>query len=72
LQSSCRISEPRSALTKRGEHGLEIQNQIATMLNAVDALDWSTVRAAFAPTVVVDYTSLFGGNAEGLAIDTLL
>jgi hypothetical protein len=52
--------------------GLEIQNRIATMLNAIDALDWNTVRAAFAPSVAVDYTSLFGGNAETLAADSLL
>jgi hypothetical protein len=50
----------------------EIQNRIATMLNAIDALDWSTVRAAFAPRVAVDYTSLFGGSAETLATETLL
>jgi SnoaL-like domain len=49
-----------------------IQTRIATMLNAIDALDWSTVRAAFAPRVAVDYTSLFGGSAETLAIDALL
>jgi hypothetical protein len=50
----------------------EIQKQIATMLNAIDALDWSTVRAAFASRVAVDYTSLFGGSAETLATDALL
>ena len=50
----------------------EIQHRIATMLNAIDLLDWSTVRTAFAPTVAVDYTSLFGGSAETLAVDTLL
>lgn len=50
----------------------EIQNRIATMLNALDALDWETVRASFGPRVAVDYTSLFGGTAETLATDTLL
>jgi SnoaL-like domain len=50
----------------------EIQTRIATMLNALDSLDWSTVRAAFAPRVAVDYTSLFGGSAETLASDSLL
>jgi hypothetical protein len=44
----------------------EIQDHIATMLNAIDRLDWSAVRAAFAPTVTIDYTSLFGGSAEKL------
>ncbi len=42
------------------------------MLNAIDELDWSTVRASFASKVAVDYTSLFGGSAETLAADTLV
>jgi hypothetical protein len=50
----------------------EIQNGITRMLNAIDALDWDTVRAAFAPRVAVDYTSLFGGSAEVLAAEALL
>jgi SnoaL-like domain len=50
----------------------EIQEQIAAMLNAIDGLDWARVRAAFAPEVAVDYTSLFGGSAETLAVDVLL
>jgi hypothetical protein len=50
----------------------QIQSRIATMLNAIDALDWSTVGASFAPKVAVDYTSLFGGSAETLAADALV
>jgi hypothetical protein len=50
----------------------EITKRIATLLNAIDALDWKTVRASFAPKVAVDYTSLFGGSAETLAADALL
>ena len=50
----------------------EIQDAIATMLGAIDRLDWGTARAAFAPTVTVDYTSLFGGTAETLSAETLL
>lgn len=50
----------------------EIQECIAAMLGAIDRLDWPGVRAAFAPRVAVDYTSLFGGEAETLAADVLL
>ena len=49
-----------------------IQHCIATMLNAIDALDWLTVRASFVPRVSVDYTSLFGGNPETLTAEALL
>lgn len=50
----------------------EIQDAIATMLGAIDRLDWRVVHAAFAPTVAVDYTSLFGGSAETLPVETLI
>jgi hypothetical protein len=50
----------------------EIQDRIAVMLSAIDGLDWSTVRAAFAPSVRVDYTSLFGGIPESLDAGALL
>jgi hypothetical protein len=50
----------------------EIQDVIATMLGAIDRLDWSAVGAAFAPTVAIDYTSLFGGSAETLPVETLI
>lgn len=39
-----------------------IQDAVAAMLHAVDARDWGRVRAAFADTVYVDYTSLNGGE----------
>ncbi|WP_232661513.1 nuclear transport factor 2 family protein [Pseudonocardia sp. TRM90224] len=42
------------------------------MLHAVDALDWATVRAAFADTVRVDYTELAGGEVEDVAADELI
>jgi SnoaL-like protein len=50
----------------------EIQDRIAAMLNAIDRLDWTAVRAAFAATVAIDYTSLFGGSAETLAAAALI
>ncbi|GAB3945636.1 hypothetical protein GCM10029976_071740 [Kribbella albertanoniae] len=42
------------------------------MLFAVDALDWATIRAAFADNVRVDYTELFGGEAEEISGDELV
>ena len=51
---------------------IAIQDLITRMLFAVDALDWLGVRAAFADEVDVDYTSLFGGNAERLPADELI
>jgi len=45
---------------------LAIQELVARMLFAGDALDWTGVRAAFADEVEVDYTSLFGGSPERL------
>src|SRR5262245_33333601 len=50
----------------------EIQDVVARMLGAIDRLDWDAVRAAFAATVAVDYTALFGGSAETLAAEVLL
>jgi SnoaL-like protein len=50
----------------------EIRERVAVMLDAIDRLDWTAVRAAFASTVTVDYTSLFGGSVETLAADGLL
>jgi hypothetical protein len=50
----------------------EIQDRIAVLLNAIDRLEWGAVRAAFAPTVAIDYTSLFGGSAETLPVAALV
>lgn len=45
---------------------------VTTMLLAIDALDWRTVRAALAPRVTTDYTSLWGGEPEKMAADELV
>lgn len=45
---------------------------VTTMLHAIDALDWRTVRAALAPRVTTDYTSLWGGEPEKVAADELV
>jgi SnoaL-like protein len=42
------------------------------MLHGIDTLDWDTVRACFAPEIVTDYTSLWGGEPEQLTPDDLL
>jgi hypothetical protein len=45
---------------------------IARMLHAVDDLDWDTVRATLAAELTVDYTSLWGGQAQRLPVGELL
>jgi hypothetical protein len=45
---------------------------IATMLHAVDDLDWETVRSCFTTEVEIDYTSLWGGEPETLTADELI
>ncbi|MGB3719796.1 MAG: nuclear transport factor 2 family protein [Hyphomicrobiaceae bacterium] len=39
---------------------------VATLLLAVDNLDWPTVERTLAPEVVADYTLLWGGEPERL------
>lgn len=41
------------------------------MLHAVDALDWTEVRACLAEEVRTDYTELFGGEVETVSGDDL-
>jgi hypothetical protein len=72
LRSPYRMSAPRWRLIKGDTMEHDIQHRLATMLNAIDSREWETIRAAFAPSVDVDYTSLFGGTAETLPIDSLL
>jgi len=43
-----------------------------TMLRAVDTLDWDTVRSSFADRIEMDYTQLWGGQAQTLPIDDLV
>jgi SnoaL-like domain len=43
-----------------------------TMLHAVDDLDWDTVRACFSAEIDVDYTSLWGGDAETVPVEQLV
>ena len=45
---------------------------LTRMLQAIDILDWATVRNAFAHEVRLDYTSLFGGEPETLPADDLI
>lgn len=49
-----------------------IERLVQRMLWAVDRLDWPSIRGAFAARVRVDYTSLFGGEAQDVAADELL
>lgn len=42
------------------------------LVHAIDRLDWDGVRAAFADQLSLDYTSLFGGEAERLPADDLV
>jgi len=45
---------------------------LTDLLHAIDVLDWPRVRRALADTLVVDYTSLFGGDVETIAADALV
>jgi hypothetical protein len=51
---------------------VDIQTTVTRMLHAIDALDWSTFRVAFAPEIRLDFTSLFPGTPETLSVDSLL
>jgi SnoaL-like domain len=42
------------------------------MLHAIDTLDWNTFRASFAERIDLDYTSLWGGEAQTLPVDELV
>lgn len=43
-----------------------------TMLHGVDTLDWAAVRACFTDRIDVDYTSLWGGEAQTMPVDDLV
>lgn len=45
---------------------------LTRMLHAIDRTDWDTVRDCFTGTVLVDYTSLWGGEAAKKAVDDLI
>ena len=45
---------------------------LTRMLHAIDRLDWTVARAAFADVVATDYTSLWGGEPERLHADELI
>jgi hypothetical protein len=49
-----------------------IQAVVIQMLFAVDQLQWGALRDHFADEVHIDYTSLFGGNAQTMSADALL
>lgn len=51
---------------------LEIANLIAALAIHVDALRWDELLLLFAPEVRVDYTSLFGGDAQTLRAEELI
>lgn len=51
---------------------IAISDRVTAMLHAIDTLDWTGVRAAFADRVTVDYTSLFGGEPATMAGDDLI
>lgn len=44
-----------------------MNDPVTALLHAVDALDWDGVLAVLAPEVRLDYTSLWGGEAETVA-----
>lgn len=50
----------------------EVVNQVAALGLYVDALRWNDVLALFASKVVVDYTSLFGGEARQMLREDLI
>ena len=50
----------------------QIQNAVIQMLFAIDQLAWGELRNRFVDEVQVDYTSLFGGEAQTLKADALL
>ncbi|MCK9875522.1 nuclear transport factor 2 family protein [Frankia sp. Ag45/Mut15] len=45
---------------------------LTALLHSFDDLDWPRARATLADTVVVDYTSVFGGQVETLDADRLV
>jgi hypothetical protein len=45
---------------------------ITTMFDAVDDLDWDTVRRCCTSVLVMDYTSLWGGEPGQVPIDDLV
>jgi SnoaL-like domain len=45
---------------------------LTRLLHAIDALDWAGVRDALAGEILVDYSSLSGGEAETLSADDLI
>jgi hypothetical protein len=49
-----------------------VSERVTSMLHAIDDLDWTAIHAALAPEVAVDYTSLWGGQAETLTVDELI
>lgn len=49
-----------------------IQNVVIQMLFAIDSLQWGELRTYLAEEVQIDYTSLFGGEAQTLSADALL
>lgn len=54
------------------EDRLAVADVIASMLHAVDRLDWLAVRAALADSLALDYTSLFGGEPETITAEELV
>jgi hypothetical protein len=49
-----------------------VSDVLVELVHAIDRLDWTGVRAAFADRLALDYTSLFGGEPEKLAADELV
>jgi hypothetical protein len=45
---------------------------LVVLVHAIDRLDWAGVRGAFADRLLLDYTSLNGGEPEDLAADELV
>jgi hypothetical protein len=50
----------------------EISNQIGALAVRVDARDWRGLLALFDTHVRIDYTSLFGGEAQTMTADDLI
>jgi SnoaL-like domain len=51
---------------------MDIASVIGSLAVHVDAQHWDNLLALFAPQVRVDYTSLFGGDAQSMAREDLI
>ena len=65
-------SNPLFARTPAVEDRLKMVDAITSITAGADRHDWPRVRAAFADRVTLDYTSLWGGEAQTMAADDII